>query len=141
MKIKLPSFERLFVPDVTFDTDKGPQKNRELPAGEQVRGEITLATNAQKMAYLGSYTVMPKNKGNARNYAEFQYERCVRKHVLKIENLEEFGIVDGRTLCEHPPSAALNDMIQEFFLKVCGFHNDDATDEGVISEGEDAASE
>ncbi len=149
MKIKLVTPERFFVPDVSFDTEAdGVVKNRSLPVKDQIRCEIKIATLAQKSVYLNSYAVTGKKaSGEIKSYTSLEYEKCVQKHCLKIEGLEDFGITNGKTLVDHEPVPVLNEMIREIFLKVNGIHddddpeNEDSGDAGALSEGESVASE
>ena len=119
MAIKLTTVGRIFIPRVSFPTDDGVVSNRELPIGEQVKCEVSLAGIDDKTTYLGIY------REGTKQFSQFQYEKCVRKHCNKINGLEAYGIVDGKTLCNHEPTPELNDIIQEVFFKVCSIHEDD----------------
>lgn len=142
MAIKLTTIDRTFAPDVSFpDDDRGLVANRDLPEAEKVVGEITLATIGQKTRYLGSYTVADRGivrRKEVKQYTDLQYEACVRKHVTSIRGLEEFGIVDGKSLVSHQPTPELDEIIKEFFFKVNGIHADDLylSDEGISDSAE-----
>lgn len=144
-RIKLAIPDRVFIPDVTFDTDDGPVRNRDLPDEDRVTASITMASNGQRTRYLGSYTEVDRH-GNrpARNYTHFQYNACVTKHVTSIAGLEENGITDGKSLVGYEPTPSTNALIHDLFMKVCGLHADDNPEkdgddsgDGVMTEGED----
>lgn len=134
MAIKLATAARHFIPDVSFTMEENGEEfvkaNRDLPADEQVRCEISIATIGQKAEYLGSYTVGDAKKmalgGEIKQFTVFQYEKCVRKHVKKITGLGDYHISGGRDLCdkavEYPE---LMDIIQDCFFKINGIHADD----------------
>jgi len=139
-KIKLATAERIFIPDVDFDTDEGIINNRDLEDSDQVKCEITLATMGQKSQYVDSYSLSGKNrKGDVKTKTAMNYDLCVSKHCTKITGLEEHKISDGKTLCAHAPTHELNEIIMEIFLKVNGVHPDDdkaGSDSGEFTEGE-----
>ena len=120
MAIKLTTVNRFFIPDVEFPTDNGVTKNRALPPEDQVKCELSLATVGEKTEYIGMYSM------GAKQFTQFQYEKCVRKHCKKITGLEDFAITNGKTLCDHEPTPELNAMVQEIFFKVNGIHADDS---------------
>ncbi len=125
MAIKLPTKERLFIPDVVLTLDDDTTvKNRELTGGDQIKCELKAATIRDKSNYVQGYST--KAGKSSREYTDLNYLTCVKKHVTSITGgLEEFGITDGRTLVNHEPNALLDEVIKECFFKVCGFHKDD----------------
>lgn len=138
-KIKLALPERVFIPDVDFETDEGIMNNRAMEDSEQVKCEITLATMGQKTKYIDSYSITDKKKAEGiKTKTNMNYSICVSKHCEKITGLEDFGIKDGKSLCGHSPIPVLNDLIMEIFLKVNGVHPDDEkdSDAGDFTEGE-----
>ena len=140
-KIKLTTVERVHIPDVEFDTDEGILNNRDMETVDQVKAEITLATMGQKSRYIDSYSVSGKKKGgDVRTKTNMNYSLCVSKHCTKITGLEDFKIIDGKSLCEHEPTPELNDIILDLFLKINGVHKDDekaGSDGGEFTEGEE----
>ena len=145
MAIKLTTVKREFAPDVTFPTEEGGLvQNRDLPSGEMVVCEVSLASLSQKTEYLGSYTI-----GNGKNHLEgtmkqftvLQYDKCVSRLCKKITGLEDFGITTGRGLVAHEPTPELNDIIQEVFFKVNGIHADDMGENSSEGDGGEFTSE
>jgi hypothetical protein len=143
-KIKLVSTRRMHVPDVTIPTEDGKGvKNRELPEIEQIKGEIRMATPEQKHGYLGSYSVTDtkkKKNGVIKSYIDFRYQTCMENNVGNVSGLEDYGITNGITLYnESGKYEGLGDIVHDFFMKVCGFHDDDNKDDDFseLKEGED----
>ena len=134
MAFKLTTMKRKHVPNVTFTLEDDTKvKNRELGPSEQVWVLLELA-DAEERADLnqahysnGSATVIPKKK------------RAVKKKVLEVRGLEDFGITDGKALINHEPMKELDDIIEDCYHKIIGTHDDDdgeGSDSGEMTAGE-----
>lgn len=110
--------------------------NSELLEDEQVKTEITYATNSQKAAYTRSYSETQKGKSTSRVSTDIYYDACLKRHVKKIDNL---SMSDGKAIttgyqlvaCE---SYFLNDLKQDLFMHICGYNDNDDEGAGELSE-------
>jgi len=138
-KIKLVEASRIFVPDVDFTMDDGKTvNNRDLPGGEQVSGEIKIASIEEKSSFLGSYSVTGVKKKKAtdiKSYTVLKYKECMEKMVGKVKGLEDYKVTSGATLyAQSVTYPLLGDVVREFFFKVNGIHDDDVGGEGDAGE-------
>ena len=129
-KIKLATLNTSFVPNVEFDTEEGKINNRELPKNEQVSCKVTLATIGQKQEYLSSYSVVAGDE--IRQYNTANLEKAVKKHCKNITNLDDYGIIDGKSLINSKYASQLDDLIREIAFYVLGISEDN----GELDEGE-----
>ena len=126
MKIKLTSLEEKFVPSVFFETEDGKINNRNNTPEDQVVCEITLADAGQKLNYTAGYTTYDRKTKSSKTITDFQYKKCIRKHCGKIEGLEDFGITDGKSLCDTKIQfRELNDIVESLFNHICGLDDEE----------------
>jgi hypothetical protein len=136
-KIKSLTFTRYHVPNIKLEIEgEGLKNNRDLDEADQIKGEITVASLEEKQVFHEK-----KRDGDT----IWHYEAAVRKHVHKITGLEEVKgpngekITDGDSLCDFPPHYLTNRLIQDFYFKIMGYHEDDikpGADNGEFTQGE-----
>lgn len=141
---KLPTFKQIYIPkDVEFVNDDGKLiPNSEFPVSEQVKCELTYASLEQKSNYMQTYSETGKNSGkNFKIKTENKYNKCLEKHVIKIENLfdEKGKIIDNGfklVRCSHP---GLNEFKQDLFYRINAIRFDEDVEDdgpGELTEGE-----
>jgi hypothetical protein len=127
MKLKLTSVN-IYIPDIMVQTDSGEViNNQDNDANDQIKATITMASIQEKARYinLNSFVNSKSKDADIKSVVSYDYNACIKKHVEKIEGLEDFGIIDGKTLLEHPANPMLNDLINDIFSKVNGTKDED----------------
>jgi len=140
VKFRLPTGTRKFVPDVELESDSTGEvmNNRDLPIGERVECEITLASESQKAKYTIGYSEVDKTTKATKSYSELKYEVCVKKHCTSITGLEENGIKTGADLVKYGANPVINEIIAQIFAVVIGIEDIDAD---ASEPGEDLSKE
>lgn len=139
---KLATFNGTYIPkDVEFNNEVGKMiPNSELPVGKQVKFELTFADIDQKSFYMQTYAESgATKKDSVKMKTDYKYNEAMKKHVLKIENLDGFRNGIDLSKSHHP---GLNELKQDLFFRICGIRVDDEPNDGPgeFTEGEELAS-
>jgi hypothetical protein len=127
MKLKLTTVN-IYIPDIMVQTDTGEViNNQDNDVSDQIKATITMANIQEKARYinLNSFVNSKSKDADIKSVVSYDYNTCIKKHVEKIEGLEEFGITDGKTLLEYPANPILNDLINDLFAKINGTKDED----------------
>lgn len=140
MKFRLPTGTRKFIPNVELESESTGEmvNNRDLPVGEKVVCEITLASESQKAKYTIGYSEVDKKTKAVKSFSELKYEQAVKKHCESITGLEENGIKNGADLVAYGANPVINEIIVQIFSAVIGLEDIDAD---PAEPGEDLAKE
>jgi hypothetical protein len=109
--MKLTVYNRNFIPDVSFPTDDGRERNRDMSPDKQVSCEVDLCTIGEREMYLSSNDV----------------EGCVSAKCKGIKGLSDFGITNGESLVKAVNCGYIDliPMVNEIYAKACAMHDDE----------------
>jgi len=126
-KFKLTTAHDFFIPPVDLVLEDGKTvNNRDLEEADQIKLRVRLANQAEINEYLCFYTVQSsKRNSEIKQKADYQYGKCIRKHVEDIKGLEDFGIANGQDLMAHEPCKEFNAIIQHAFNYIIGVEDID----------------
>jgi len=114
--------------DVMIQTEESKGKlvnNNTLPEEDQIRVEHTVPSTGQRTFYIQDRTV---DGVTTRKYRE---DVCIERHCVKITGLEDFNIVDGKSLLLAPLSEDIQRIRTAVFLHCLGVKSDDEEKEAV----------
>lgn len=108
MAIKLTSYDRTFIPNITFPTSDGDIDNRELLPSEQVSCKVALCSATEREIYYSDVDTL------------------VRDKCKEVKGLESFGVTDGKTLVDEADKyIELSRICTRIYEKSMGLHEDD----------------